>query len=79
MTIAAPAAVEMSVEPESCVAKPSTGAACAMSSALPAATRRVSSMRRIDRTTIAPREHVRERAAQLARADNGDVLHRAIL
>ena len=38
ITIAAPAAIETSVAPESCVAKPSTGAACAMSSALPAAT-----------------------------------------
>ena len=42
---------EMSVDPESCVANPSTGAACAMSSAFPAATRPVSSMSRIDATT----------------------------
>ena len=50
MTIDAPAAIDTSVAPESCVANPSTGAACAMSSALPAATRRVSSMSVIDRT-----------------------------
>ena len=36
--------------PDNCVANPSTGAACAMSSALPAATRPLSSISLIDRT-----------------------------
>src|SRR4051812_10663216 len=44
ITSDARAAIEMSVLPESCVEKPSTGAAWTMSRDLPAATRRVSSI-----------------------------------
>ena len=49
-TIDAPATVEISVEPVTLVVNRSTGADCAMSSALPAATRPESSMRRISPT-----------------------------
>ena len=62
-----------SVAPDTRVANPSIGAACMMSSALPAATR-PALVDQADRAhDVAARQHVRERAAELAGADDGDV------
>ena len=71
----APAALETSVEPDSRVANPSIGAACMMSSALPAATVPVL----VDQPDFArhasAREQVRQRPSQLAGSDDGDIAH----
>ena len=70
----APATRLMSVCRRTGVVKRSTGPACMMSSALPAATCRLDRSSRMRAAIVAPREHMRERAAELAGADDGDLI-----